>query len=92
MKKTTKQVYFALVVEVEVAEDGTEKVTGAFIDDERAMATWDKEDVWVTTIGEETEPPDVEAEWCSIYEEPVAYEMAQEALQNAIAVMNKEEN
>lgn len=80
--KETKQVYFAVVVEVEVAEDGTEKIIGSWIDDERAVATWNKQDVWL-------EP---QQEWVDIYEENTAYEMAQEALQNAVAVMNKEDN
>jgi hypothetical protein len=90
MASITKQVYFALVVEVEEAEDGTQKVTGAFIDDERAVATWDKEDVWVTNVGDGTEPPELESEWSSIYEEPIAYEMAQEFIQNVIMATNKD--
>ena len=78
----TKQVYFALCVEVEVADDGTEKVAGAWVDDERASVSWNGEDIWLVD----------ESTWEDIYEHASSYELSQEKLQNAIAILNKEDN
>lgn len=66
----SKQVYFVVVVE----EDGS-----ARIDDERAAAVFDGEDVWV-----EDDPNGEPDHWVVCYDEASAYETAQEKLQNLL--------
>jgi membrane protease subunit (stomatin/prohibitin family) len=61
----SKQAYFVVYVE----EDGT-----IVIDDERAVAVFDGQDVWDVEHGT----------WVDCYEEAKVYEQAQERLQDAI--------
>ena len=87
VKSTTKkrQVYFVVAYD---AEDGK-----FFIDDERAIAVFNKQDIWVDSSDPEFSEfgvdPDEGGVWVDIYEDAQTYEEAQEKLQDAIIFHNR---